>query len=218
MKSPRITSALTITAIVVLISSAWAGDGWIGRFSQGDLAGWQVKQFAGDTEYRIASVDGEQVLQAHSQQAASGLVKTVRVDLQQTPWLIWRWRIDSRLPEADETTKQGDDYAARLYVVVDGGLLFWNTRALNYVWANTQAAGASWPNAFAGNNAMMLALRSQADEIGVWRQERRNVREDLQRLFGEDIRYIDAVALMTDTDNNGGEATSWYGDIRFEAR
>ena len=214
MKSRRIIKTVTV-ACLVLLGSAWADSVWVGQFSQGDLSGWQPRLFAGSTEYRIASLQGEQALQAQSRQAASGLVKKVRIDLQKTPWLIWRWRIDQRLPAADETSKQGDDYAARLYVVVDGGLFFWNTRALNYVWSNTQATGASWPNAFAGSNAMMLALRSQADDTGTWVEERRNVREDLQRLFGEDIRYIDAIALMTDTDNNGGQASSWYGDIRF---
>ena len=36
-------------------------------------------------------------------------------------------------------------------------------------------------------------------------------------LFGEAILKIDAVALMTDTDNAGGETTAYYGDIFFSA-
>ncbi|MDY6839762.1 MAG: DUF3047 domain-containing protein, partial [Thermodesulfobacteriota bacterium] len=37
-------------------------------------------------------------------------------------------------------------------------------------------------------------------------------------LFGEEIQTIDAVALMTDTDNGKGEMTAFYGDIYFSAR
>ncbi|HEY9035476.1 MAG TPA: DUF3047 domain-containing protein [Pseudomonadales bacterium] len=218
MKSRRITKARWLClCVITFAASAWADSIGVGRFSQADVSGWQPKQFAGHTQYRLVTIDGVSALRADSQQAASGLVKKVRIDLHKTPWLTWRWRIDNRLPAADETTKQGDDYAARLYVVVDGGLFFWNTRALNYVWANSSTAGMSWPNAFAGSNAMMLALRSQADDTGTWVEERRNVREDLRQALGEDIRYIDAVAIMTDTDNNGGAVTSWYGDIRFTA-
>ena len=62
-----------------------------------------------------------------------------------------------------------------------------------------------------------LALRSSADATGTWYSERRNVREDFKALHGTDIRYIDAVALMTDTDNGAGRATSYYGDIFFSS-
>ena len=50
----------------------------------------------------------------------------------------------------------------------------------------------------------MIALRGRQDAIGVWYQEKRNIRADLKQQFGENIRYIDAVAIMTDTDNAVG--------------
>ncbi|MFI3185219.1 MAG: DUF3047 domain-containing protein, partial [Methylococcaceae bacterium] len=42
-----------------------------------------------------------------------------------------------------------------------------------------------------------------------------NVRADLTKLFKEDVHSIDAVALMTDTDNSGGQVSAYYGDIWF---
>ena len=72
-----------------------------------------------------------------------------------------------------------------------------------------------WPNAFAGDHAMMMALRGPEAALNVWYSEKRNVRADLQKLFGEDMRTIDAVALMTDTDNSGGQVSAYYGDIWF---
>jgi hypothetical protein len=50
-----------------------------------------------------------------------------------------------------------------------------------------------------------------------WVSHKRNVRADLKEQFGEDIQSIDAVALMTDTDNSGGAAQAFYGDIWFSA-
>lgn len=187
----------------------------IGRFSAGDLSGWESKVFNGETIYNLIIQEGRQVLQAESAMAASGLVKKQRVDLSKTPYLNWQWRIERRLSERNERDKAGDDYVARVYVVVSGGWTFWNTRAINYVWSAAQAQGTVWPNAFAGKHAMMVALRDRDDKVGVWYQERRNVMNDLRELFGETIRYIDAVALMTDTDNGGGRAQSSYGDIYF---
>jgi hypothetical protein len=187
----------------------------LGEFSQNRLDGWEQKSFKGHTQYSLQTVDGVAALQADSRAAGSGLFKEQRIDLQQTPFLNWSWRVGQRLSGLNEQSKAGDDYAARVYVVVKGGLAFWNTKAINYVWAGNTAKDTVWPNAFAGYHAMMLALRGPEAELNVWLKEKRNVRADLQKLFGEDIRYIDAVALMTDTDNSGGQALAYYGDIWF---
>jgi hypothetical protein len=127
----------------------------------------------------------------------------------------WRWRIENHLGAVNEQAKSGDDYAARVYVVVSGGLAFWRTRAINYVWASASPKGKIWPNAFAGDHAMMITLRSSSDQTGVWYIEKRNILVDLKQQFGEDMGYIDAVAIMTDTDNAHGKVTAYYGDIYF---
>ncbi|WP_432743201.1 DUF3047 domain-containing protein [Methylobacter sp. G7] len=187
----------------------------IGEFSRNRLDGWEHKSFKGETRYRLQTLDGVAALKADSQAAASGLFKEQRIDLEQTPFLNWSWRIANRLTGLNEQSKTGDDYAARIYVVVKGGLAFWQTKALNYVWAGNTAKDSVWPNAFAGDHAMMLALRGQEAALNVWHKEKRNVKADWQQLFGENIRAIDAVALMTDTDNNGGQVSAFYGDIWF---
>jgi hypothetical protein len=64
---------------------------------------------------------------------------------------------------------------------------------------------------------MMVAVESGDEKAGTWVTEERNVYEDYRRLFGEEPPMIGAVALMTDTDNTGGEATAYYGDITLEA-
>ncbi|MDI1278550.1 DUF3047 domain-containing protein [Methylobacter sp.] len=187
----------------------------LGEFSRNRLDGWERKDFKGETRYRLQTLDGIEVLKADSHAAASGLFKEQRIDLEQTPFLNWSWRIADRLSGLNEQSKPGDDYAARIYVVVKGGLAFWQTKAINYVWAGSTAKDTVWPNAFAGDHAMMMALRGPEAALNVWYTEKRNVRVDLQKLFGEDLRAIDAVALMTDTDNSGGHVLAFYGDIWF---
>lgn len=190
----------------------------IGSFSSGSIDGWKNKTFSGTTDYHIIQLDNTQVLKAESHSGASGLFKEQRIDLLKTPYLNWNWRIDQRQENLDEQSKSGDDYSARVYVVVSGGWAFWKTKALNYVWAGNTAKGTVWPNAFAGNNAMMLAIRSSNDKTHTWYQEKRNIMQDLKEQFDTDIRYIDAVAIMTDTDNANGNATAYYGDIYFSAQ
>ena len=203
--------------LACLIIPAAAAEQRIELFDGSSLQGWEEKEFKGRTRYTLVEQDGVPALKAHSRASASGLFREIEIDLKKTPYLHWRWRVDNTLGNHDETRKDGDDYPARVYVVVSGGVFFWRTRAVNYVWSSNRPVGDSWPNAYTGN-AKMLALRSGEAELGQWREERRNVREDLRRLFGEDITRIHAVAVMTDTDNNGGEATAYYGELYFSTQ
>lgn len=187
----------------------------IGEFSHNQLEGWESKSSEGETSYQLQAVDNVMVLKAHSKSTASGLFKEQRVDLEQTPYLNWSWRIVNRLDGLQEQTKAGDDYSARLYVVSKGGMAFWQTKAINYVWSSNNNKESIWPNAYSGDQLMMLALRGPEAAVNVWHTEKRNVRADLHRVFGEDIRYIDAVALMTDSDDSKRQAAAYYGDIWF---
>ncbi len=189
----------------------------VGNFSAGDLAGWERQAFKGKTLYQFVPQGKIQVLQAKSHAAASGLIKKQRIDLDATPYMNWQWRVDQRLLDLNEHTKPGDDYAARVYVIVSGGWAFWKTKVINYVWSSNQKKQSVWPNAFAGNNAMMVALRSRLDKTAVWHREKRHIKADFRQFFGNNIRYIDAVAIMTDTDNAGRHALAYYGDIFFSS-
>jgi hypothetical protein len=190
----------------------------IGNFSNGSWTGWNTKEFKGQTQYQIVQIEGIQALKADSKGVASGLFYEQRIDLQKTPILNWRWRVEKPLANHDEQTKAGDDFAARVYVVVSGGLIFWNTKAINYVWSSTSPKQKTWPNPFAGDHAMMVAVRSSQDKTRAWYSEKRDIRADFKQLTGEEIRYIDAVAIMTDTDNSHGEATAYYGDVYFSVK
>lgn len=189
----------------------------IARFSHGDLSGWQTKVFAGETRYSLENSDGQLALRADSNAAASGRYREISIDLNKTPILNWTWKVDNILMGNDERTRKGDDYPARIYVVFSGGVVFWRTRAINYVWSNKQPIGSSWPNAFT-NHAHMIAIESGSDRVGQWVNERRDVRADYRRAFGKEPCRAHAVAIMTDTDNAGGAITAWYGDIWFTGK
>jgi hypothetical protein len=168
------------------------------------------------TGYRtLSQIEGKQALLATSNDSASALFKKIHIDIRTYPFLNWSWRIENRLDTENESNKSGDDYAARIYVVLDGGIFLWRTRAVNYVWANQASKGEIWENAFAGKHAMMMALRNRHDQLSTWYAEKRNVYEDLKRLFGTEFHFIDAIAIMTDTDNSHGQAKAFYGDIYF---
>ena len=181
----------------------------------GDTAGWEEKVFKGKTRYETVRHDGRSVVRATSRGSASGLYLRRRIDLDETPILRWTWRVDATLGEdIDERTRAGDDYGARVYVIRSHPVFLWRTRAVNYVWASARAAGETWPNAYT-DSSFHVAVRSGDEHAGQWVDERRDVRADFRALFGESVRYVDAVAIMTDTDDTGGAAVAYYGDITF---
>ena len=63
----------------------------------------------------------------------------------------------------------------------------------------------------------MLAVESGAEHANQWQYYKRNVRDDLQAILGKESQYIDGIAIMTDTDNSGLQATTLFGDIYFTA-
>jgi hypothetical protein len=187
----------------------------VGAFSQSDLSAWEPKTFKGKTDYRLVDIGDRKVLKATSAGSASGLIKRMHVDLTRTPILVWSWRVDDVFQGINERSKAGDDYPARIYVIVSGGLFFWKTRSLNYVWSSYQPISSAWPNPYTAN-VVMVAVASGADFLGKWVTEKRDVRTDFRHYFGEDITAIDGVAVMTDADNTSGHAVAYYGDIYFE--
>jgi len=188
----------------------------IGQFSKSNLSNWKEKVFDRKTQYTFVQDKQTQqnVLQATSSNAASGLFFKMRIDLEKTPYLNWSWNTSSAFIGLDESKKEGDDFVARIYIVIDGGFLFWKTRAINYVWSSSHKTGEKWRNPYT-SNAIMVAVESGKNNLGTWQHYKRNVREDLRQLLGKDTRYIDTVAIMTDTDNSGKSATTLFGDIFF---
>ncbi len=203
-----------------LLAAAWPSSGQelrVSAFGEQGLAGWEEQSFRGRTRYRVVRVDGAAALEARSSAAASGLVKKVEIDLRATPFVNWSWKVRAPLRGLDETTRGGDDYAARIYVVRAGGPFFWRTRALNYVWSGSRPRGASWPNAYTAS-AHVVSVRGRDDPAGAWRREKRNLRDDFRRYHGMEVDRVDAVAVMTDTDDSGGSARAYYREIFFSAR
>lgn len=205
---------LRLFLTVLAVSTAVAGRAEelaVGRFELEGLNGWEPEIFKNTTDYRLTKEDGRTVVQATSRAAASGLVKEIEFDPARFRYLRWSWKVERTLKDGDEKTKAGDDYAARLYVIFPGRF-FWQTRAINYIWANRLQKGESIANAYTGQ-AMMVAVQSGPALAGRWLTEERNIWEDYRRLFGEEAGAAGAVAIMTDTDNTGDSAVAWYGDI-----
>ncbi|MEZ4484525.1 MAG: DUF3047 domain-containing protein [Syntrophotaleaceae bacterium] len=136
----------------------------IDDFENGLRPAWKEKVFQGRTGYRVVREGTGHALQAESQGTASALILEQKIDLQEYPVLSWRWKVEKVLAKGDARRKEGDDYAARIYVIFPHWF-FPKTRAINYIWANQLPPGAIVPNAFT-SRAIMIAVESGEAHAG----------------------------------------------------
>ena len=186
---------------------------------------YSFNPFTARTDYQLVSQQGQQVLRAASNKAASGLIRKLSINLEQHPVLNWRWQTFSLPNSGDDYSKTGDDHSLRLYVIFDSpetGLLSWvknntgltKTHAINYIWANQAASNTLLSNPYT-NRSMMIAASSGASQLGQWQTIARNITDDYQRAFGRKPPLVTAIAIMTDSDNTQSKLISFYGDIYF---
>lgn len=225
----------------MLLAGAAGASEDAGRFeaaAQAPPAPWEIVRFDSDvppTRYRIVDWDGVVGIEARAKASMALLARPLTVDLQRTPILCWRWRIDAPLKSADMRRKSGDDYAARVYIAMrlPPGDLGFATRAklalarrlfgaqvpdaaLNYIWDNTHSVGTRRANAYTDRTQMIVA-RSGAGEAGHWVSERHDVLADARMAFGSTKPSATLLAVAADTDNTGESARAGFADLHFVA-
>lgn len=191
----------------------------VSPWPEANLDSWQTREFKGASEYRLVDIDGQRVLDARTEGAASVLYRERSVDLSDTPIVSWSWLVDHVYDNPNEQSKAGDDFPARLYVVIQTGFLPWDTHAINYVFASEAPQESAWLNPYT-DKAMMIAVRSGKDDAGRWHCEQRNVAEDFARafpdVFPEPPTKLSGYALMVDGDNGGHSGQAYFGGINFQ--
>ena len=199
-------------------------------------SGWQpwiLSPFKRTTSYQLVSREGKTVVRADARSSASGLMHPLALNPGNYPLLQWRWKVDALITKADNSQKHLEDAPARLVVSFDGDMekltpqdrmLFDNVRLLTgqqmpyatlmYIWGNRAPPETIIPNKHT-SRVRMIVVESGRDRLGSWQEMTRNVAADYRRAFGEEPGRISAVGIMTDTDNTGGNAHAYYGDILF---
>ena len=209
---------LTLACLAPGAARAGATDLFDG-FADGWRARWrEEKFFTKPTHYEVTTENGAPVLHATSASAHAGLVRAIDVVAPTQAKLTWRWKIRAPLTgNTRERERAGDDYAARVFVVFETSVNPFRTRAINYVWAAHEPAGATYPSPYT-RTVGMVVVRSGAAEAGRWHGETRDVIADYRRVFGEAPTRISAVAVLVDTDNTGREAEAWFATLSLETQ
>ncbi len=215
MRQPMHHLLLSSLIITLTCTPANAEQPQVPPFTAKTLDQWREQSFSGATHYQLTEDETGLSLMAQSDSAASGLYFQKPLAIGPDSILQWRWKIGNVYQNLDEHSKAGDDFPARLYVIVSDGPFFWQKRTLVYVWSSYQPIDSRWVNPFT-ERAIMWAVASGAAQKNQWLTHRRNLYTDLQTAFGRRYEQIEAIAIMSDSDNSRQSATAWYGDISLK--
>tara|TARA_B100002051_G_C16306202_1_gene425256 strand:- start:76 stop:597 length:522 start_codon:yes stop_codon:yes gene_type:complete len=153
-------------------------------------------------------------LKAVAENAASGLGKEVKIDLNKTPFINITWKIEKDLPGIKENTKKGHDFAARVFAVKKTGATPLSNKAINYVFSSNSDVGLNWRSPYT-KKSIDNVLASTKENLDEWVTVKANVKEDFKKFHDLDVDELDGLAIMSDTDNSKLKAVAYYQNIYF---
>ena len=203
--------------IFVSIGTGFANEIKVFNFTTDELSNLEVRKVRGaenKTIYTIGSNENGNFLKAVADNAASGLGKEVKIDLNKTPFINITWKIEKDLPGIKENTKKGHDFAARVFAVKKTGATPLSNRAINYVFSSNSEIGFSSPSPYT-KKSIDNVLASTKKNLNEWVTVKANVKEDFKRFHDLDVDELDGLAIMSDTDNSKMKAIAYYQNIFF---
>ena len=189
------------------------------EFTEEEFSSLEVRKVRGadaKTQYSLGSNENGNFLKAIADNAASGLGKEIKIDLNKTPYLNITWKVEKDLKGIDERSKKGHDYAARVFVVKKTGVTPLSNRAMNYVFSSNEDVNVSHPSPYT-KKSIDYVLSTTNKNLNEWVTVKVNVKKHFIKFHDLDLDEINGVAIMADTDNSKLSSISYYQNIYFSA-
>ena len=204
---------------LIFLNSAVAENINIFKFTEQELSELDVRKVRGadnKTVYTVGSNEHGNFLKAVADNAASGLGREVKIDLNKTPFINITWKIEKDLQGINENSKKGHDFAARVFAVKKTGATPLSNRAINYVFSSNSTVGQSGPSPYT-KKSIDNVLATTKDNLNEWVTVKANVKEDFKKFHDLDVNELDGLAIMADTDNSKMKSISYFQNIYFSA-
>ena len=187
------------------------------EFTEVELSELEVRKVRGadnKTNYSIGSNENGNFLKAIADNAASGLGKELKIDLSKTPFINITWKVEKDLSGIKEDTKKGHDFAARVFVIKKTGATPLSNRAINYVFSSNNEIGFNSPSPYT-KKSIDSVLSTTKNNLNEWVIVKANVKEDFKKFHNLDLKELDGLAIMSDTDNSKMKAIAYFQNIYF---
>ena len=189
-------------------------------FTNEELDTLEVRKVRGakaETLYSIGSNENGNFLKAEANNAASGLGKEIKINLNKTPYLNITWKVEKDLKGIDERSKKGHDYAARVFVVKKTGATPLSNRAMNYVFSSNENVDVSHPSPYT-KKSIDYVLATTKKNLNEWVTVKVNVKEHFKKFHDLELDEINGIAIMADTDNSKLNSVAYYQNIYFSEK
>jgi hypothetical protein len=186
-------------------------------FTETELSKLEVRKVRGadnKTIYTVGTNENGNFLKSVAENAASGLGKEIKIDLNKTPFINITWKIEKDLSGIKENTKKGHDYAARVFVIKKTGATPLSNRAINYVFSSNNEVGSNWPSPYT-KKSIDNVLASTKNNLNEWITVKANVKDDFKKFHNLDVNQLDGLAIMSDTDNSKMKSIAYFQNIYF---
>ena len=187
------------------------------NFTESELSSLDVRKVRGadaNTIYSTGTNENGNFLKAVADNAASGLGKEIKIDLNKTPFINITWKVEKDLPGIKENSKKGHDFAARVFVIKKTGATPLSNRAINYVFSSNSEIGFNSPSPYT-KKSIDNVLATTKQNFNEWITVKANVKEDFKKFHDLDVDELDGLAIMVDTDNSKMKVVSYFQNIYF---
>ena len=208
-----------LLSLLITSHASFADEIKVFDFTEGELSQLEVRKVRGaknKTLYTIGINEKGTFLKSVADNAASGLGKEIKINLNKTPFINISWKIEKDLSGIKENTKKGHDYAARVFVVKKTGATPLSNRAINYVFSSNNEVGLNWPSPYT-KKSIDNVLASTKNNLNEWVTVKANVKDDFKKFHDLEVNEIDGLAIMSDTDNSKMKSIAYFQNIYFSA-
>ena len=209
-----------LTIIFLTANTSLANEVKVFDFTETELSELQVRKVRGadnNTLYFIGNNENGNFLKSVADNAASGLGKEIKIDLNKTPFINITWKIEKDLSGIKENTKKGHDYAARVFVIKKTGATPLSNRAINYVFSSNNDVGFYSPSPYT-KKSIDNVLSTTKNDLNKWVTVKANVKEDFKRFHNLNVDELDGLAIMSDTDNSKLKTIAYFQNIYFSSK
>tara|TARA_B100000287_G_scaffold6498_1_gene6290 strand:+ start:2606 stop:3256 length:651 start_codon:yes stop_codon:yes gene_type:complete len=209
-----------LMSLLIMTEFSHANEIKVFEFTEAELSQLEVRKVRGadnNTVYTVGSNENGNFLKAVADNAASGLGKELKIDLNKTPFINITWKIESDLRGIRENTKKGHDFAARVFAVKKTGATPLSNRAINYVFSSNKEIGFNSPSPYT-KKSIDNVLSTTINNFDKWVTVKANVKEDFKKFHNLDVNELDGLAIMSDTDNSKKRAVAYFQNIYFSEK
>ena len=212
----KLVLKILITLLIATINSL-ADEIKVFNFTETELSKLEVRKVRGadnKTTYTLGTNENGPFLKSVADNAASGLGKEIKIDLNKTPFINITWKVEKDLSGIKEDTKKGHDFAARVFAVKKTGATPLSNRAINYVFSSNSDIGLSWSSPYT-KKSIDYVLSTTKENLNKWVTVKANVKDDFKKFHNLDVNELDGLAIMSDTDNSKMKSIAYFQNIYF---